>query len=71
MANLGRIPNVCVVYKKTKKSKPILQIFENIRVDDILAMGKRKPYIPYKYEILDIGVGDGFIEKYKNKYKLN
>lgn len=66
------MPEVVVVYKTSKRAnaKIKIQIFENTRVDDILDMRKRKPLIPYECEILEIGVGIGFYEKYKKKYKL-
>jgi hypothetical protein len=47
-----------------------LEVFENTRVDDIISTTKRKPLIPKENEILDLGVGDSFVEKYKKKHKL-
>lgn len=72
MGNLNRMPDVVVVYKTSKRAnaKTKIEVFENVRVDDILDMRKRKPIIPYECEILEIGVGIGFLEKYKKKYKL-
>ena len=71
MANLNRITEVVVVHKGPRKnSKIILKIFENTRVDDIISATKRKPLIPKENEILDIGVGLSFVERYKKKYKL-
>lgn len=66
------MPEVVVVYKTSKRAnaKIKIEVFQNIRVDDILDMRKKKPYIPYECEILEIGVGIGFYEKYKKKYKL-
>lgn len=65
------IPSVIVVHKGPRKnSKIILQSFENTRVDDIINTRKLKPLIPNENEILEIGVGDSFIERYKKKYKL-
>ena len=65
------IPSVIVVHKGPRKnSKILLQIFENTRVDDIINTRKLKPLIPNENEILEIGVGDSFIERYKKKYKL-
>ena len=61
---------ISVVYKKRKHGKSYIQEFTNIKVDDILSTSKRNPPIPHNYEILDIGVGAGFKEKYKQKYKL-
>lgn len=59
---------VVVVYKKRANSKPIIEKFENILVDEILSESKRKPLIDYKYEIIEIGVGSVFEERYKKKY---
>ena len=47
-----------------------MEVFTNLRVDDIIDAKKRKPPIPHNYEILDIGVGESFAEQYKRKYKL-
>lgn len=71
MANVNRIPEVVVVHKGPRKnSKVILQIFENTRVDDIINTRKLKPLIPKENEILELGVGISFVERYKKKYKL-
>ena len=71
MSNLNGMPDVWVVHKGPRKnSKIILQLFKNTRVDDIIDWNRRKPLIPNENEILEIGVGSGFIEKYKKKYKL-
>ena len=65
-----KIPIVCVYKGPRKNSKIQLEVFNNILVDDLISNNKRKPLIPSDYEILDIGVGMGFLEKYKKKYKL-
>ena len=71
MPNLNRMNEVIVVHKGSRKNaKVILQVFENTRVDDIISTTKRKPLIPKENEILDIGVGISFVERYKKKYKL-
>ena len=71
MGNLNASVPVVVVHKGPKKnSKVQLEIFNNIRPDDIIDGNKRKPYIPKENEILDLGWGTAFIEKYKKKYKL-
>lgn len=71
MANLNRQPKVVVVHKGPRKnSKVILEVFENTRVDDIINLRKLKPLIPEENEILDIGVGESFVERYKKKHKL-
>ena len=71
MGWLGQQLDVVVVHKKPRKNAKIqLEVFENARVDDIISSANRKPLIPKEHEILDIGVGNGFFEKYKKKYKL-
>jgi hypothetical protein len=72
MSNLNSILPVVVVYKTQIRKKEIYNIivYQNIRVDDILALNKRKPYIPNEAEILEVGVGSSFEEKYRKKYKL-
>ena len=71
MSNLNGMPEVVVVHKGPRKnSKIYIDIFKNVRVDDILDTNKRKPLIPYENEILEIGVGSSFEEKYRKKYNL-
>mgnify|MGYP003687514065 FL=1 len=71
MGNVNRIVEIVVVHKGPRKnSKILLQIFENTRVDDIINDRKQKPLIPKENEILEIGVGLSFVERYKKKYKL-
>lgn len=71
MSNLNGMPDVVVVHKGPRKnSKIYINIFKNVRVDDILDTKKRKPLIPYENEILEIGVGSSFEEKYRKKYNL-
>ena len=71
MANINATPPIVVVHKGPRKtSKFQLEIFTNSRVDDIIDGNKRKPPIPHQNEILDIGVGESFVERYKKKYKL-
>ena len=71
MCNLNSQPKVIVVHKGPRKnSKVILEVFENTRVDDIINLRKLKPLIPKENEILDIGVGLSFVERYKKKHKL-
>ena len=72
MGNYNRISPVVVVHKKPRKNgKIFIEVFEHVRVDDIISTTKRKPYVPYEHEILEIGVGIYFLEKYKKKYKLD
>lgn len=71
MANLNANPTVVVVHKGPHKNSKIeLNIFTDIRVDDIIDSNKRKPPIPHDHELLEIGVGSAFEKRYKEKYKL-
>lgn len=68
---MNRMPEVVVVHKgPCKNSKIYIDIFTNIRVDDIITSNQRNSFIPYENEILEIGVGASFEEKYRKKYKL-
>tara|TARA_B110000858_G_C17597116_1_gene378333 strand:+ start:355 stop:570 length:216 start_codon:yes stop_codon:yes gene_type:complete len=71
MGNLNAQPPVVVVHKGPRKnSKIILEIFNNVRPDDIINEKKRKPLIPKENDILEIGWGNAFVQKYTKKYKL-
>ena len=72
MSNLNSIIPLVVVYKTIvrKKEKYHLVILENTRVDELLDSKRRKPIIPNDAEIIEIGVGLGFEEKYRKKFKL-
>ena len=71
MANMNATPSVVVVHKGPRKNSKIqLEIFNNTRPDDIIDGNKRKPLIPHENEILDIGVGESFVKRYKKKYKI-
>jgi len=71
MPRTTKIP-VVVAYKKSKRKngKIFVEKFENIIVDDIINGRKRKPLIPENAEIIEIGMGEKFEEKYKEKYKV-
>jgi hypothetical protein len=63
---------IVVVYKTThrKKEKLHLEVFHGVYVDEIIDNNKRKPLVPKDAEIIEIGVGSSFEEKYKKKYKI-
>jgi len=64
-----KIPTV-VVYKKSSKSKKHYLLITEEHVDEIINNQKRKPILPNNYEIVEIGVGESFIEKYKKEYNI-
>jgi hypothetical protein len=58
-----------VVYKKpTGKKYWMLTTEEDI--DEIINSRKRNPQLPNNYEIVEIGIGESFIEKYKKEYNI-
>jgi hypothetical protein len=63
-----KIPTV-VVYKKPSGKKYYLLVTES-GVDEIIDSSKRKPLLPNNYEIVDMGIGESFIEKYKKQYNI-
>jgi len=63
-----KIPTV-VIYKKPTGKKYYMLITES-GVDDVIDSLKKKPLIPDNYEIVDMGIGESFIEKYKKQYKI-
>ena len=58
-----------VVYKKPTGKKYWLFITEE-DVDEIINSRKRNPLLPNNYEIVEIGIGKAFIEKYKKEYNI-
>ena len=63
-------PTNVVIYKKTKSSKKYNMIITNIHLDVISNLRATKPIIPHKYDIIEMGVGYGFIESYAKTYKI-
>jgi len=63
---------VVVVYRKSSSSKiRYIIVFESEQTPDkLINANARKPLIPDKYTIDEIGVGKSFIERYKKQYKI-
>lgn len=71
MGNLNELLKIVVAHKGPEKNPKIyIDIFTNIRVDDIIDTAKRKPLIPMEHQILEIGIGESFLGRYKSKYKV-
>jgi hypothetical protein len=58
-----------VVYKKPTGKKYYLMTTES-EIDEVLSNSKRKPLIPNNYEIVDMGIGESFIESFKKQYDI-
>lgn len=63
-------PTTVAVYRKTKTSKIYYMIVTNVHVDIINNLRATKPIIDHKYEIVELGIGDGFIKSYAKAYKI-
>ena len=64
-----KIPTI-VVYKKSSTAKKHYLFITEEGVDGIINGRKKKPLLPSNYEIVDIGIGESFINKYKKEYKI-
>lgn len=62
-------PPTVVVYQKTKNGKEYMLVTET-HVDVVNNANARKPLIDHKYEIIELGVGESFIEIWAKKYKI-
>jgi hypothetical protein len=63
-------PTTVAIYRKTKTSKTYYMIITNIHVDIINNLRATKPIIDHKYEIVELGIGVGFIKAYAKAYKI-
>ena len=62
-------PIITVVVLK-KRKKTYISTFSNVIIDDILDSSRRKPLIHNEYEIVDIGIGKSFVERYMKQWKV-
>ena len=62
-------PTIVAAYKTKWGKKVKLKIFNDLPCPDKI-ISIRSNLLPKGSEILDLGVGKDFIEKYKKKYKL-
>jgi hypothetical protein len=58
-----------VVFKKPTGKLYHMMITES-SVDEVIDNSKRKPLIPNNYEIVDMGIGESFIESFKKQYGI-
>lgn len=61
---------ICVVYKKPNGKKHFLNTYVNYELDSIISTRKHIPIISNDFEIVDIGVGKSFIERYKKQFSI-
>lgn len=61
-----------VVYKKTKSGKKYyMDVFEKEKTPDVINnLNAKKPLIPHKYHIIELGLGKSLIKKWQEKYNI-
>lgn len=62
-------PTIVVAYKRKWGKKVMLKVLNDLTCPDKI-ISSRSKLLPEGSEILDLGVGKGFVEKYKKKHKL-
>jgi len=63
-----KVPTVAVYRKRTNGNYYMLVTEKD--VDTVNNAHARKPLIPHKYQIVELGVGSSFIEYWMKKYKI-
>ena len=63
-------PPTVAVYRKTKRGKKHYMLVTLKSVDIVNNARAKKPLVDHKYEITDLGVGQSFIERWAEKYKI-
>ena len=58
-----------VVYKKPTGKKYYMLVTES-SIDDIVDGSKRKQLIPSNFDIVDVGLGESFVETFKKQYNI-
>ena len=58
-----------VVYKKPTGKKYYMLVTES-SIDDVIDNTKRKQLIPSNFDIVDIGLGESFVETFKKQYNI-
>jgi hypothetical protein len=61
---------IVVVYKLPKARKLRIKVFTNLSCPDPILGKKSSKYLPQGTELIEIGVGKSFYEKYKKKHNL-
>tara|TARA_R110002012_G_scaffold77345_1_gene196356 strand:- start:702 stop:914 length:213 start_codon:yes stop_codon:yes gene_type:complete len=61
---------VVLVFKSSnrKNAKTKMKVFKNKNID--IVNGKKMPGVPDNAVILELAIGESFIDTYKQKYKL-
>lgn len=64
-------PTTVAVYKKQKNSNKHYMLVTDIHVDILINGRATKPVIDHKYDIVEMGIGENFIEIWSQKYNIN
>lgn len=63
-------PATVAVYRKTKRSKKYYMLVTMKHIDIVNNARAKKPLIDHKHEIIDLGVGQTFIKRWMESYKI-
>ena len=61
---------ITVVYKVPRAKKLRIKTFTDLRNVDFVLAPSSKKYFPEGSEVLEVGIGSSFEDRYKKKYKL-
>lgn len=61
-------PTIVVAFKKKYGSKVWIKTFTDLLCPDKIIASRSKKYLPEGSEIIEIGVGQSFINLYEKKY---
>jgi len=60
---------IVVVFKSPTKKDIKIKVYKNTTIDEVNFKNKL-PGIPQKSEILELGIGNSFVKRYKEKYNI-
>jgi hypothetical protein len=59
-----------VVYQKSTRSKVFYMMVTTQPVDVVIDSKKKKPLVDHKYEMIEVGVGESFIDQWMKRFKI-
>lgn len=65
---MARVPFV-VVYRRPRGRKYFMKVLY-MDIEHIIDANKRKPPIPHENELVEIGWGLSYVDKWKEEYKI-
>ena len=63
-------PSTVLIYRKQRTSKKYYAIVTDIHPDVLINGRATKPIVDHKYEIVELGIGIGFWDKWSKQYAI-